>query len=74
VVQRVAIGLAASGGVLFLAGAAGLTTSWSLVLGTLLLTAASMVAAVALEGRDAPRWTPEPGRPPVEVAPLDPAA
>jgi hypothetical protein len=52
VVERVAIGLAASGGVLFLAGAAGLTTTWSLVLGTFLLVAASMVTAVLLEARD----------------------
>jgi hypothetical protein len=72
------MGLAASGGVLFLAGAAGLTTTWSLVLGTLLLTAASMVAAVVLEDRDAPRAVGPrlagTGSASVEVGPLDPTA
>ena len=48
---RVAIGLLASGGLLFLTGAVGLTAAWTLVTGTLLLTAASLLIAVVLEAR-----------------------
>jgi hypothetical protein len=51
-VQRTALGLLASGAVLLLFGAAGLTAGWSVVAGALLLGAASMVLAIALEARD----------------------
>lgn len=49
--RRSTFGLVASGGVLFLAGAIGLTGTWSLVAGTVLLMAASLVVAVVLEDR-----------------------
>ena len=65
---RSALGLLSSGGVLFTAGALGLTATWSLVAGTLLLTTASLLLAVALEDRvvepRAPRpWSPDGGTP-----------
>ena len=77
--RRSTYGLLASGGVLFLAGAAGLTAVWSLVAGTLILTTASLVLAVVLEQRDLPPWPPA-GLPfelregPSEVARLDTVA
>jgi hypothetical protein len=57
VVRRSTVGLAASGGVFFIAGAAGLTGAWSLVVGTLLLVVASLVLAVELEAQDLEPWT-----------------
>ena len=50
--RRSAFGLLASGAVLLLAGATDLISSWSLVVGALLLVAASMSMAVALEAAD----------------------
>jgi hypothetical protein len=49
--RRSTFGLMASGGVLLLAGALGLTPTWSLVVGTLLVTSASLMLAVVLEDR-----------------------
>ncbi len=75
--RRFTFGLLASGGVLFLAGATGLTAEWSVVGGALTLMAASVLAAVALEAQDLGPWSPdglarsvEPRseRPPLELA------
>jgi hypothetical protein len=69
--RRCIVGLVASGGVLFLAGAAGLIATWSLMGGALLLTTASVLAAVALEERDLSPWPPEDLRRTLEPAPLE---
>lgn len=71
--RRSSFGLLASGGVLFLAGATGLTAAWSLILGTLLFTAASLLLAVALEARDLEPWPP-PGLKRMELPQLERAA
>ena len=60
--KRCTFGLLSSGGVLFLAGAAGLTAAWSVVGGALVLTAASVMAAVALEAQDLGPWPPDRAR------------
>jgi len=59
VLRRCTFGLLASGGVLFLAGAAGLTAAWSVVGGAIVLTAASVLAAVALEAQGPGPWSPD---------------
>jgi hypothetical protein len=51
-VRRIALGLLASGLLLFATGAAGLVATWSVVVGAALLVAAAMALAVALEARD----------------------
>lgn len=72
--RRSIVGLLSSGGVLFLAGASGLTPVWSLVTGTFLLTSASLMLAIALEERDLERGST--GRPVqmVDLPPLERAA
>ncbi len=57
--RRFTYGLLASGGVLFLAGASGLTPAWFVASGALILTAASVLAAVGLEDRDLRPRPPE---------------
>ena len=49
--RRSTFGLLASGGVLFLAGAVGLTEMWSVVAGTASITMASVLLAVVLDDR-----------------------
>jgi hypothetical protein len=51
-VRRIALGLLASGVLLFVTGAAGMVAAWSVAVGAVLLVAAAMAMAVALEARD----------------------
>lgn len=57
--RRSTVGLMASGGVLFLTGAIGLTATWTLMTGTLLLTGASVLLAITLEEPDLQPWVPD---------------
>jgi hypothetical protein len=50
--RRFTAGLLASGGVLFLSGAAGLMASWSVVAGVLFLAAGGVTLAIVMEDED----------------------